>query len=1527
MPYESGGRADKQGNEYESMWRINWLLRLANEEISSLVVEGIGKDEKGIDIWVTNRDGTRHGYQCKGRNGANEYWSIAHLKNSRILMNMKAQLDHNPKNYFTFVSAVPCTMFHDICNRARNSNGNPEDFYKYQIVPSDVGSGGIEVEKAYCEIANAWGLDISHKDDRNKLYSYIIRCDTICYPDGDEQKKHLLDKIQMLFMGNPEQIYSTLSNYVQENNLLGRSIDLSQLLHDLKKRYQIDTRYQFCVNKVSPQIETLNNEFQAAFRPINGHVFHRRETTVAFQILQSGHSLIIHGKAGMGKSGCVQELVGQLQESGYSFLALKLDRQYPEISSENFGRTLGLPSSPVHCLNFYSSNKPAVLLLDQLDAIRWTHSHSAMSISICKTMIREVESFNKSRKHPIRIVLICRTFDLENDEGLKSLILVNRQGLDYKGDSQLNWDKLEVKELCDAEVKDITGDIYEHLHDKLRQLIHIPSNLYIWCQLDREIRNRPYLSQNSLIEAWWEQLSIKAETRSIATHQELIDFINVFVERIQKSGRYEINKSLLSTSPYLLEFLSSSGLIQVNFNKISFIHQSFYDCFLIRKNLTALLSGDSILNIIGDKSMQTPMRRYQIEILLQRLMLEEPEEFLIHSKSILRSSKVQFYYKHIVLECLGGLSTLPAGYDRFVLEYVDDSYWEKYFYHSVYWGHMPYVDLLIKNGIIQTWLHADNKVNEAMQLLQSVYKSLNDDIVDLLSPLAFKSGELDKDIQAALPPIEYQTDKVFAFQLRLFEMHPDYIWNYYPWSKLIETKPNNALQFLIFILQHPDININTETKNDLCPLGKKMPSEIIQRLIPVISELTNGYISEYDPQYNKWHHSSYNHSIQRQAVLLLKYSLMFVEDIDLLDIAKMIRDSPSLVINEIYLSALKAIKTDYADQAICQLLVRPECHFYDYTSEEDTPLSMVERVIKKHSPYCSTGTFQKLENTIYYFHQKNESIIARYRYEHNYPKDGQREYVTYYPHWGQVQKALLPLLPCDRISRKSRDLINVLNRNPYVSKVRRSIESSHAKNVISPIAHKLEQISENQWKQIILNKEILDNNRNSIREDNEYFIESGLFEFISSFSVAAKNNPLRFANLAITLGDSLPNAYLPSVISLIDPGDEDDENCLDLATSERLITTFYKRISEDEQACKYLCWGLEKRADEKWSYSILELLLLIVSNSDNSCLNINESASEDDDIVWNIENAVLNSTKGTAAKAIAQFLWNRPKVYRLYKNIIEYLVHSTEDYLRFASLECVLAAYNIDKESAERWYMDLLERDWRIIAAHGSWQLTIRLYSRHKDLIDRVLLQAYMATNKHLSEKAATDMTALWLYKNSDFYNMLIMKNKTQSQYKGILRQAISCYGDDEYYSKCKNLIELLLDDYTEADHISFASLFRDNKIRFPEDSGLIIKIILKAKNKDFVLDSFLEYASRNSIDIYMFKDVLLALLNDPTGIRVSDNSYGFIGDTIVKAVLMLTDSVKEHPDLVDSCIDLWDKLYENELCNVRELTTALSNI
>jgi hypothetical protein len=47
LPYETGGRADKFGNRYESRWVVNQLLRLIKEEIASVTLEAVGKEEEG----------------------------------------------------------------------------------------------------------------------------------------------------------------------------------------------------------------------------------------------------------------------------------------------------------------------------------------------------------------------------------------------------------------------------------------------------------------------------------------------------------------------------------------------------------------------------------------------------------------------------------------------------------------------------------------------------------------------------------------------------------------------------------------------------------------------------------------------------------------------------------------------------------------------------------------------------------------------------------------------------------------------------------------------------------------------------------------------------------------------------------------------------------------------------------------------------------------------------------------------------------------------------------------------------------------------------------------------------------------------------------------------------------------------------------------------------------------------------------------------------------------------------------------
>jgi hypothetical protein len=101
MPFETGGRADKFGNRYENKWVILKLLDLIEEKIDGIVLEAIGDDEIGVDIWINEKDGCRIAYQCKGRNASKESWDVSSLKASGIIAKSKIQLDRNPNPTFT----------------------------------------------------------------------------------------------------------------------------------------------------------------------------------------------------------------------------------------------------------------------------------------------------------------------------------------------------------------------------------------------------------------------------------------------------------------------------------------------------------------------------------------------------------------------------------------------------------------------------------------------------------------------------------------------------------------------------------------------------------------------------------------------------------------------------------------------------------------------------------------------------------------------------------------------------------------------------------------------------------------------------------------------------------------------------------------------------------------------------------------------------------------------------------------------------------------------------------------------------------------------------------------------------------------------------------------------------------------------------------------------------------------------------------------------------------------------------------
>ena len=118
MAYEVGGRSDKYGNRFELNWVISKLLDVIEERIASVVVEALGDDEQGVDLWIEYKSGVREAQQCKGRNGSLEYWNYGTANSRAIWENWKHHLEQSKTDNVSLVSPISFTMLEDICNRA-----------------------------------------------------------------------------------------------------------------------------------------------------------------------------------------------------------------------------------------------------------------------------------------------------------------------------------------------------------------------------------------------------------------------------------------------------------------------------------------------------------------------------------------------------------------------------------------------------------------------------------------------------------------------------------------------------------------------------------------------------------------------------------------------------------------------------------------------------------------------------------------------------------------------------------------------------------------------------------------------------------------------------------------------------------------------------------------------------------------------------------------------------------------------------------------------------------------------------------------------------------------------------------------------------------------------------------------------------------------------------------------------------------------------------------------------------------------
>ncbi|MFZ5353246.1 MAG: hypothetical protein ACOZCL_11070 [Bacillota bacterium] len=1541
MP-EPGGRAEKIGNRYEGLWVAKQLLSLINEEIRSLIVEATGDEEYGVDLWVEYKDGHFEAQQCKSRNSHKEYWSVSDLMHKEILEKVKSQLEMNKSCHFRFVSAVSANMLRELCSRAKNNDGDPEKFYKYQLK-------GEAVKKNFSIFCNALNLSSENATERAIAYNYLRRIEVSQFQDDSLSKGDLVNKAGYLFTGNPEALIALLADYAVDNNRMGDKIYASEVI-DYLYRQGFKFRELSKNDRIIPRFIELNDEYFSSFCLIGEEVLPRIETKECLKRILKGTSIIIHGEAGSGKSGCIYELAKELDNKKIPFLSIRLDRHMPSNNAEKYGEDLGLPASPVHCLAAISPDNLCVLLIDQLDALRWTNYHSSAAWPPCKEIINQVIRINSDRENPICLVFACRTYDLENDSLIASLFEASK-----KQDKDISWEKIPISLLDEKTVLSIIGSEYEEYSDKKKTLLRVPRNLSIWTKLNYDNRLSQFNTFSDLIQTWWRQLREEIVRLKIATDVEVVEVKNVLVEHLNMKEIAVIPLRIVDRcSQPAINALRSYGLLHEHDRLVEFSHQSYLDYFLAESMLDSYFEGRPLDYWIGNKEKQTPTRRYQIQLMLQMLLEESTSDYINCAQMVLSSNDVRFYYKHMVLTVLGQLENITKEVEKFVLEYIDSEFWFEHFYEAVLMGHNQYINILIKSGHIDKWLNSVSIKDKdlAFSLLRSVAKQIPDQVSHMLSKHISDNDELNYKLYSCLNG-RLSDDSDIMFELRLNLIRKGIIQSFINLDELAGKNTLRALKLVHTILEINEefserinkVTFHCDEHGDFFNrLAKDKPIETWSLLMPCIEKYTKDITEIYDKKLENWSQARVYYragmSIEYISILLIKHTGAVLAENSpelFIKLYENYRRSTSLIINELLLHILRWLPRP--DYVISWLLDNLAFRCFDETSEKDK-LELAKAIIQTHSQNCSKDLFVQLEKELYYFKEPEQLYYAHNRYDYNMAQfkknKGEERHFVFWHYWGEVQYFLLSAMDRKRLTKKSIELIGILNRKFSNYKPEQFLHCKHKSfggTVISTIDNNWDKISDSQWLQIVKNNDVpLHANTMRIYKKN-MVLESSIEQFARTLSNAARANPVRFAKLILQFESDVSEKYVDSIlgaVSLNKPEVESNRNedwiPVPFDMAQQIIRRYLN--SKDEVIISAICRILEKRSVEQWDYDILQKISDIASEACQSIDKDISSEIENEDSFNRLYSNFYNSLQGKLAIAIANLLWDDRDRYSIFSNVIELFANSTYDEVRMASVRCIVPSYNIDKENATKWFLKVCSSDERISACREAYELYYLLYDEFKDDIEKIIKRMYKCSINEVCQVGCRHIANMYILYGAFESELDECIRGSITQKRAIIDIAINLSGYKQNKERCKRIITALKNDEDREITRQVGRLFYNDLLDEEGD----LEFLLELSTSKMILNNlyaFFEFISRIKTSILCYKDIIFhACINicnsSNDEIEKMGVFHGGIAPKLSQLIANLYDQSQDDNNLKNRCLDMWDLMFEKKIGTIRELSKLI---
>lgn len=1507
MAYEIGGRADKYGNRFEYNWVVYKLLDVIEEKSASVILEALGKDEAGIDLWVVDHDGNREGQQCKGRDGSEEHWTYASINAKGLWQNWKNQLDRGENISVSLVSPLAFTQLEDITVRARNNNGNPEDFYKIQILQS-----GQKMRTFFNNVCKVIGVNPNDYDGCKYILSYFKRISYRQYPDS-ELKLIDLSRISQLFVGNPESIYSLMIDYVLTKDIYGKDIT-AFMLNEYLISQGITFRNLANDSRILPRIQELNEEYKKSFNMFSTGMICRDESESCWEYIKQGKSIVIHGQAGAGKSGCTTNIISLCEQESVPYLAIKLDKRIPINNTEAWSYDMGLPASISHCIDSVARDKNAVIILDQLDALRWTQAHSGLALTVCMQLIRELRAINYERKYKISLVFVCRTYDLENDSGIKGLFV-------GENENESIWEKISIGFLNEEEIKQVVGIGFDGLSSKIRNLLKVASNLYIWEKLDGTQNNENIEATYQLVNEWWNQIVAKSRINNLESEQ--IEHIkDTMVSFCENRGRITVPNAIARIPQDYKSFLISNGFVIESNAMISFTHQSILDCFLAEQMIQKYYVDKPLIEIIGDKDRQTPGRRYQVQIFLQQLAEISEEDFLKLGLQILEHNYIRYSFKYVFLEVLSQNRSPKPLTVEFVLALLKKNEWKMPVINTVIRSQKTYINRMIGEGLLDDWMASDSQ-----DTVINLFASLSPDDygyeeISFIRKYALSDSGNRNWVTCFYRDINEGSEELFELRIDFYKKYPEMLDWYIDLKKMLLDCEIRTIRIIALMLEFAKRK-HERTIHKYAEELSVDDAEVFIRDYRTVLNILVPYLPEIDnySRFDNWSGRYYEkNNLERTCILIIKSANReFIKrDPDgFLEYYAFCFGKGNNLYNEIILDAIQYIEKEYADYVLDYLQSDISKNCFEDSSGNGNKLYYAKKIVEKYSEFCSENVLRKFENTVIHYTSPKAMERLKWRIEQNHEQKKSGGIRVYWDFWGDFQYEILSSINAQRRCGQINQLLVVLERK-YKGKTSIYDYSydSRCCSVVSPVSGK--SLSAKSWMKIIMNPKIKEDRKTKWMYDKGVCIESSLEEFSMSFRRYVSENPIEILDLFLGETSDIQECYVDGLFGGLSSSNQTENICCDKI--EQLVRKFGYNYTSYRAA--YICEIVEKNAEKNWSdYMITCIVDIAINHTIPEIDNPVVTSSDDKNVetVELLESNALNSVRGYAVRTIAKLLWENDDYYAKFKECIQELSNDNNPIINYATLWALWPIYNIDKTWAVEKIMSIFAKNHKMIGFHDSRRMFCYCYAEYSTTIVDAINKAVQTQDKRLLQVSGYSIVELYMIYDEYKDLLNIYRNADKDLRRAMLDMLIIYFGVEKYKEKAKEILTTIIDIENDLDNdVLWGKLFRDEMLDIKNDADLI-KRILGSKIKRRTLMDFAEYIAKQG-DVKEYSDLIiegaLAILEKD---QIDANQLWGIDAELSKLIIGLYDVVsssnlEKDKNIARECLNVWDKMYE---CNV----------